>query len=100
MDLFRKCMDPVEKVLRDAKMDKGQVNEVVLVSPGSGGVGRGGRGTGVGGWAGLGGREGVSRGCCCVLGPPYYEHARERPMAICTALGALRHSPGAPPCSP
>jgi L1 cell adhesion molecule like protein len=31
MDLFRKCMDPVEKVLRDAKMDKGSVNEVVLV---------------------------------------------------------------------
>ena len=31
MDLFRKCMDPVEKVLRDAKMDKGHVNEVVLV---------------------------------------------------------------------
>ncbi|KAL4854067.1 Heat shock cognate protein [Chlorella vulgaris] len=28
MDLFRKCMEPV---LRDAKMDKGQVNEVVLV---------------------------------------------------------------------
>ena len=25
MDLFRKCMDPVEKVLTDAKMDKGQV---------------------------------------------------------------------------
>ncbi|CAL9099444.1 unnamed protein product [Musa acuminata var. zebrina] len=31
MDLFRKCMDPVEKVLRDAKIDKGQVDEVVLV---------------------------------------------------------------------
>ena len=31
MDQFRKCMDPVEKVLRDAKMDKGTVNEVVLV---------------------------------------------------------------------
>jgi heat shock protein 1/8 len=31
MDLFRKCMEPVEKCLRDAKMDKGQVNEVVLV---------------------------------------------------------------------
>ena len=31
MDLFRKCMDPVEKVLRDAKMDKGSVSEVVLV---------------------------------------------------------------------
>ncbi|KAL6770009.1 HSP70A [Auxenochlorella protothecoides x Auxenochlorella symbiontica] len=31
MDLFRKCMDPVEKVIRDAKMDKGQIHEVVLV---------------------------------------------------------------------
>jgi heat shock protein 1/8 len=31
MDLFRKCMEPVEKCLRDAKMDKGQVHEVVLV---------------------------------------------------------------------
>ncbi|KAL1223864.1 Heat shock 70 kDa protein 5 [Cardamine amara subsp. amara] len=31
MDLFRKCMDPVEKVLRDAKIDKSRVHEVVLV---------------------------------------------------------------------
>ncbi|CAM6024509.1 unnamed protein product [Sphagnum balticum] len=31
MDLFRKCMEPVEKCLRDGKMDKGQVDEVVLV---------------------------------------------------------------------
>jgi len=31
MDLFRKCMDPVEKVLRDSKIDKGSVHEVVLV---------------------------------------------------------------------
>jgi len=31
MDYFKKCMDPVEKVLRDAKLSKGQVNEVVLV---------------------------------------------------------------------
>ncbi|GAQ88457.1 heat shock protein 70 family protein [Klebsormidium nitens] len=31
MDMFRKCMDPVEKCLRDAKMDKAQVHEVVLV---------------------------------------------------------------------
>ena len=31
MDLFRKCMDPVEKVLRDAKMDKSSINDVVLV---------------------------------------------------------------------
>jgi len=31
MDYFRKCMDPVEKVMRDAKLSKGQVHEVVLV---------------------------------------------------------------------
>merc|ERR1712159_258726 len=31
MDYFRACMAPVEKVLRDAKMSKGQVHEVVLV---------------------------------------------------------------------
>ncbi len=31
MDLFRKCLDPVEKVLRDAKIDKRSVDEVVLV---------------------------------------------------------------------
>jgi heat shock 70kDa protein 1/2/6/8 len=31
MDLFRKCMDPVEKCLRDAKMDKNSVHDVVLV---------------------------------------------------------------------
>lgn len=31
MDLFMKCMEPVEKCLRDAKMDKSQVHEVVLV---------------------------------------------------------------------
>jgi L1 cell adhesion molecule like protein len=30
-DLFRSTMDPVEKVLRDAKMDKRTVSEVVLV---------------------------------------------------------------------
>merc|ERR1712124_123726 len=30
-DLFRSCLDPVEKCLRDAKFDKGQVHEVVLV---------------------------------------------------------------------
>jgi len=28
---FRNCLEPVEKVLRDAKMDKSQVHEVVLV---------------------------------------------------------------------
>jgi len=31
MDLFRKCMPPVEKVLKDAKMDKGQIHDIVLV---------------------------------------------------------------------
>ncbi|PHT75298.1 Heat shock 70 kDa protein [Capsicum annuum] len=31
MDLFIKCMDPVEKCLRDAKIDKSQIHEVVLV---------------------------------------------------------------------
>ncbi|KAM7508353.1 hypothetical protein LguiA_018806 [Lonicera macranthoides] len=31
LDLFRKCMEPVEKCLRDAKIDKSQVHEVVLV---------------------------------------------------------------------
>ncbi|DBB18183.1 TPA: hypothetical protein ACH3X3_003156 [Trebouxia sp. C0006] len=31
MDMFRKCMDPVEKVLRDAKTDKGAVHDIVLV---------------------------------------------------------------------
>merc|ERR1711904_428344 len=31
MDLFRKCIDPVEKVLRDGKMDKGHIHDVVLV---------------------------------------------------------------------
>ncbi|XWS16976.1 hypothetical protein CRYUN_Cryun33cG0027800 [Craigia yunnanensis] len=31
MDLFRKCMEPVEKCLKDAKIDEGHVHEVVLV---------------------------------------------------------------------
>ena len=31
IDLFRKCMEPVEKCLRDAKMDKSDIHEVVLV---------------------------------------------------------------------
>lgn len=31
MDLFRKCMQPVEKTLTDSKMDKSQIHEVVLV---------------------------------------------------------------------
>ncbi|KAF9623674.1 hypothetical protein IFM89_003706 [Coptis chinensis] len=31
MDLFRKCMEPVEKCLRDAKMDKSTVHDAVLV---------------------------------------------------------------------
>ncbi|KAJ8551398.1 hypothetical protein K7X08_000768 [Anisodus acutangulus] len=30
MDLFRKCTEPVEKCLRDAKMDKSSVHDVVL----------------------------------------------------------------------
>merc|ERR1711915_222302 len=31
MDYFKKCMEPCEKVLRDAKISKNQVHEVVLV---------------------------------------------------------------------
>jgi len=31
MDLFRKCMEPVEKCLRDAKVDKSSIHDVVLV---------------------------------------------------------------------
>jgi len=31
MDYFKKCMEPVAKVLRDAQMSKSQVHEVVLV---------------------------------------------------------------------
>ncbi|XP_021298179.1 heat shock 70 kDa protein 5 [Herrania umbratica] len=31
MDLFRKCMEPVEKCLSDSKIDKSQVHDVVLV---------------------------------------------------------------------
>ncbi|PRQ17994.1 putative Heat shock protein 70 family [Rosa chinensis] len=31
MDIFTKCMEPVEKCLRDAKMDKSIVHDVVLV---------------------------------------------------------------------
>jgi len=31
IDLFKSCLQPVEKVLTDAKLDKGQVHEVVLV---------------------------------------------------------------------
>jgi len=31
MDYFKKCMDPCEKVLRDSKISKGEVDEVVLV---------------------------------------------------------------------
>nr|CAB3254511.1 hsp70 heat shock protein 70 [Phallusia mammillata] len=30
-DLFRACLDPVEKALRDAKLDKSKVDEIVLV---------------------------------------------------------------------
>jgi heat shock protein 1/8 len=31
MDYFKKCMEPCEKVLRDSKIAKGQVDEIVLV---------------------------------------------------------------------
>ncbi len=31
MDYFRKCMEPVEKVLKDSKLSKSQVHEIVLV---------------------------------------------------------------------
>merc|ERR1712137_598849 len=31
LDQFKKCMDPVEKALRDAKSSKGAVDEIVLV---------------------------------------------------------------------
>jgi len=31
MDYFRKCMEPVEKVLRDAKVSKGAIDKIVLV---------------------------------------------------------------------
>eukprot|EP01120_Amphizonella_sp_Union-15-10_P007625 TRINITY_DN258_c0_g1_i9.p1 TRINITY_DN258_c0_g1~~TRINITY_DN258_c0_g1_i9.p1 ORF type:complete len:427 (-),score=107.31 TRINITY_DN258_c0_g1_i9:70-1284(-) len=31
MDLFRGCIEPVEKVLRDSKIDKRQIHDVVLV---------------------------------------------------------------------
>jgi L1 cell adhesion molecule like protein len=30
-DLFNQTMEPVEKSLRDAKMDKSQIHEIVLV---------------------------------------------------------------------
>lgn len=31
MDLFKNCMTPVEKVLKDSKVDKKEVDEIVLV---------------------------------------------------------------------
>jgi len=31
IDLFRGCIEPVEKVLRDSKLSKGQIHEIVLV---------------------------------------------------------------------
>eukprot|EP00741_Cyanophora_paradoxa_P013860 tig00020710_g13378.t1 len=31
IDLFRGCLEPVEKVLRDAKVDKGTIHDIVLV---------------------------------------------------------------------
>ena len=30
-DLFRRCLDPVERCLRDSKLSKGEINEIVLV---------------------------------------------------------------------
>lgn len=30
-DLFRECLEPVEKAVRDAKLDKSQIDEIVLV---------------------------------------------------------------------
>ena len=30
-DLFRSTLDPVEKAIRDAKMDKSQIDDIVLV---------------------------------------------------------------------
>lgn len=30
-DLFRKCLDPVDRVVRDAKLSKGEIDDVVLV---------------------------------------------------------------------
>ena len=36
MDLFRKCMEPVEKCLRDAKMDKSSVGQLLLPPVGCG----------------------------------------------------------------
>lgn len=31
MDYFRKCMEPVEKVIRDSKLSKSQIDQIVLV---------------------------------------------------------------------
>lgn len=31
MDLFKKCMPPVENVLKDSGFSKGQIHEIVLV---------------------------------------------------------------------
>merc|ERR1712224_865818 len=31
MDYFNKCMTPIEKVLKDSKLSKSQVDEIVLV---------------------------------------------------------------------
>jgi L1 cell adhesion molecule like protein len=31
MDYFKKCMEPVEKVLKDASLSKSQIDEIVLV---------------------------------------------------------------------
>ena len=31
MNLFQKCINPVQKVLTDAKMSKSQIDDIVLV---------------------------------------------------------------------
>lgn len=31
MDIFRKTLEPVDRVLKDAKMSKNEIDEVVLV---------------------------------------------------------------------
>ena len=31
MDLFKKCIPPLENVLKDAKMNKSEIDEVILV---------------------------------------------------------------------
>ena len=61
MDLFRKCMEPVERVLSDAKMDK-----VGLNSGGGGGGGGGAQEGGRQGWEGWGQPASPARQPQCV----------------------------------